>query len=177
MFQKGLTPIVIILILAAAICGYLIYSGKINLPQKQTQISKSDASPAPNGTGETANWKIYEDWYSARFSFKYPDGWSLHTEGGTIVEGKTLKESLKNFPSESYSDEYVMIKGKEVLIRDVINAGPAYGRVLEAYIPYETSSYIWLTGRKVGLENRKATDAEIKEFINIVSTLNIKPQN
>lgn len=84
MNQKGQALLVILLIAAAAF-GYLIYSGKINFSQKQVaQTSKSDASPVPTGTGETvyteatrtANWKTYTN-NKYNFSFKYPSDWVI----------------------------------------------------------------------------------------------------
>lgn len=77
--QKGFIPILIVLLTAAAIGGYLIYSGKINIPQKQVaQTLKSDASPAPTGDAETANWKTYiSDKYG--YSFQYPANLTIQT--------------------------------------------------------------------------------------------------
>lgn len=43
--QKGFTPLLIILLIAAVIGVYLLYSGKISLPQKQTP--SVSASPSP----------------------------------------------------------------------------------------------------------------------------------
>lgn len=74
--QKGLAPILIVLLIATAIGGYLIYSGKINLPQKQTTQTETL-------TGETANWKTYrgESVYtndgSSMFTIRYPSDWLL----------------------------------------------------------------------------------------------------
>lgn len=126
-------------------------------------------------TTDTSNWKTFEDWHSSRFSFKYPDGWSLHSEVVSMWPDKSFRENLKDLPFESYSEKYITNNGKEILIRDVIDAGQGYGRVIEARIPYIENGYIWLTGRKEGLENRKAMSTEIDEFIKIVSTLKIKP--
>lgn len=63
MSQKGLAPIIIVILIVAAIGGYLVYSGKINIPQKQTEISNVD---------ETANWKIYTN-DKHRFVIKHPN--------------------------------------------------------------------------------------------------------
>lgn len=65
MSQKGLAPIVIILLIAAGVGGYLIYSGKINLPQKQTLETKTSE------VNETTDWKTYSN-SSLGFSFSYP---------------------------------------------------------------------------------------------------------
>lgn len=75
--QKGFIPILIILLIVAAIGGYLIYSGKINLSQKQVaQTLKSDASSVLVGDAETVNWKMYTNTQYG-YSIKYPDNWYI----------------------------------------------------------------------------------------------------
>ncbi len=108
--QKGLASILIVLILAAATFGYLIYSGKINLPQKQVACTeesricpdgssvgrtgpkceftacpspKADASPAPTGAGETANWKTYA--IPNILTFKYPPSYVIRNSMPGVV--------------------------------------------------------------------------------------------
>lgn len=86
MSQKGLTPVVIVLLIAAAIGGYLVYSGKINLPQKQidqpvaeiyedevTKESESDSSE---------NWETY---MQDGVYLEYPNDWSTGKSGGGPV--------------------------------------------------------------------------------------------
>lgn len=85
--QKGLTPILIIIILAALVGGYLIYQNQpktIPAPQPTIQPSTTSvpsASPAgdsgaPNGAAETTNWKTYinDSW---DISLMYPQNYSL----------------------------------------------------------------------------------------------------
>lgn len=84
--QKGLAPIVIIILIAAAIGGFLVYSGKINLKQETTtQIAQPtptpDDSPVPNGTGETVGWKTYNDEKNG-YSIRYPKEWNLKSPSG-----------------------------------------------------------------------------------------------
>ena len=106
MNQKGLTPLLIVLLIAAAIGGYLLYSGKINLnntsstPVQTTQPSPAtDASPAPTGAGETANWKTYSDLINP-YTVKYPPDWAYASTtdsvkffppGADLVSGKSLE--------------------------------------------------------------------------------------
>lgn len=179
MKQHGLAPIIVVLLIALTIGGIFLYQRQtkpVAVPQTATQSSPSPvgASSAPKGDAETANWKTYKDWHSGRFSFRHPDNWSLHSETILMYSDKSLRANLKDLPFDSYSEKYLIIKGKEILIRDVINAGQGYGRVVEARIPYKNNSYIWLTGRKEDLEDRRATNLEIDEFIKIVSTLIFK---
>lgn len=77
MTQKGLAPILIVILIAAATFGYLIYSGKINV----NQIKPSPAYRSPDGTtmsknqnDETVNWKTFES-PTFGFSYKYPNDW------------------------------------------------------------------------------------------------------
>lgn len=66
MSQKGLAPILIILLIATAIGGYLIYSGKISLPQEQiSQNSTAD---------ETLNWKTYQ---MDNVTLRYPSDYAV----------------------------------------------------------------------------------------------------
>lgn len=79
--QKGFVGIIIlvvVLILAGLGGAYYFSKSQVSKPQiqnstiiSQTPQSIISASPAPAGTGETANWKTYvsED---KTFSFKYP---------------------------------------------------------------------------------------------------------
>lgn len=73
MKQKGLAPILIVLLIALAVGGYLLY-------QKQTKpVSISQSSPTPIASDETANWKIFNS--NLSFSFKYPQNfWITSSE-------------------------------------------------------------------------------------------------
>lgn len=114
--QKGLAPILIVLLIALGIGGYLIYQKQakpVSMPQQTTQSSPasssdsestiSAASPAPNGAGETANWKIYTDTQNG-FSLKYPSTWSFSgskflTEKGSeinlVIQEINLERAIK----------------------------------------------------------------------------------
>lgn len=78
--QKGLAPILIVILIALAVGGYLVYQKQTrpaSLPQPTTQPTLSpDASSAPTGNEETANWKSYTAMDNS-YSFKYPDQWYL----------------------------------------------------------------------------------------------------
>lgn len=85
--QKGLAPILIVFLIAAAVGGYLVYTNYSNnrnkivsqqtvqstpVPTSQNESSSSAASGAPNGAAETVNWKVQKGEY---YEFKYPDSW------------------------------------------------------------------------------------------------------
>ena len=72
--QKGHALLIVVLI-AAAIGGYFIYTNYSNNRTKVTPPTVTHSSPAPTGAGETANWKTYSNTslkYSVNYSFKYP---------------------------------------------------------------------------------------------------------
>lgn len=87
--QKGLVPLLIIIILAALVGGYLVYQNQTkptSQPVPQTTPSPSDASPAtgaggtsgaPNGDAETTNWKVYTN-TEYKYSFRYPPEWNVY---------------------------------------------------------------------------------------------------
>lgn len=73
MSQKGLTPITIVILIAAVLLGYLVYSGKIALPQKQ-------ASQSPITTSnETASWQTYSN-TKYGYELRYPSDWKTVKE-------------------------------------------------------------------------------------------------
>lgn len=43
-------------------------------PQPTSQVKSSSPTPEPNGSTETANWKVYTN-QKYKFSFKYPENW------------------------------------------------------------------------------------------------------
>lgn len=99
MEQKGLAPIVIVVLMAVlAVGGYLIYKlprTVTPLPTPQTTPAPSPTpspSPAPTGTKETADWKIYSN-PKLGYSVKYPKSWYLSEhDWGSIIENKKTLE-------------------------------------------------------------------------------------
>lgn len=69
--KKNLTSIVIVLLIAAVISGYLVYFEKINLPQKVNQAPTSTSV-----TDKTSNRKVYTN-TKYGYSVKYPDNWYI----------------------------------------------------------------------------------------------------
>lgn len=104
MKQKGLAPIIIVLLIAAAIGGFLIYSGKINLNQTTTQVAQPSPTPGasgvPTGDAETANWKTYTN-SEYKFSFKYPENWNniIPSEGIDSLYSVQLSDGTRRGPN------------------------------------------------------------------------------
>ncbi len=92
MKQRGLAPILIILLIAAAIGGYLVYSGKINTSKKQVvQTPKVD---------DTANWKTYTNNIYG-YTLKYPSEWEYKFGKGNkaqIIFGSSPVELRTDVP-------------------------------------------------------------------------------
>lgn len=100
--QKGLAPIVIVLLIAAALGGYLIYqnqSKSVTTPAEQTETSKVDEA----GDWETFTNKKYG------YSFKYPDGMSPYSDVWVPAEESPLIETIifHKMTPEYQGPEYV----------------------------------------------------------------------
>lgn len=87
--QKGLAPILIVLLIALGIGGYLIYQKQakpVAVPQQTSESTpvpaptfestNSVASSSPNGAGEFANWKTYTN-TKYGFIVNYPSDWKV----------------------------------------------------------------------------------------------------
>ncbi len=98
-YQKGIAPILIVILLAALVAGYLIWSGYSNnrtkpIPTTQTaqvtnppSTSTSTATPSSSQTpNETTNWKIYVS-KERGFSIEYPPDYDLRVGKIAYVDG------------------------------------------------------------------------------------------
>lgn len=96
--QAGLAPIVLVLLMAAlAVGGYLIYSrqAKFTPPQQTTQPSPSPVTTSvpndtgvnsePSGSAETTNWKTYTS-SKLNLSFKYPSNFSYKEDTNNATQ-------------------------------------------------------------------------------------------
>ena len=84
MTQKGLAPILIVLLIALGIGGYLIYtnySNNFTKPAKYVQITPTPTEST--SIAETANWKTYTN-NEYKFSLKYPPEYAVKGEGKII---------------------------------------------------------------------------------------------
>lgn len=110
MKQKGQSPILIIVgILVVGLIGGAYYLGT-QKSQNQTPVATQtpqpstppDASPAPTGAGETANWKTYNNitpgW---GFSIKYPSNLIIEMDSNFKRYGLNFMGIfLRNYPAE-----------------------------------------------------------------------------
>lgn len=72
--EAGFIPILIVILIAAAVGGYFVYKNyqtKTPAPTAPPTTS-STPQPSPSPINETANWKTYT---GNRYSFSYPNGW------------------------------------------------------------------------------------------------------
>ncbi len=78
--QKGLVPVLIVLILTGALIlasgAYYLGTKKIPTSQISQTTPTPEFSPAPTGTAGTNNWKTYIN-TKRGYSFKYPDSYQL----------------------------------------------------------------------------------------------------
>lgn len=116
MYQKGIVPIVIILLIAAVIGGYLIYQKQFKSTpsakyQQTTQSSVSPtskasvtkpASPNPSSAqtsiDQTDNWLIYED-SKYPLSFKYPTDWLVNSKDEQGYDQRIISLAKKDTPT------------------------------------------------------------------------------
>ncbi len=96
MRQKGQTGIFILVGILAlvVVAGGAYYFGKSTAPKflpapvvtsQILQLTPTpDASPAPTGAGETANWKTYTD-NTENFTIKYPESWSVQRLKNQVI--------------------------------------------------------------------------------------------
>lgn len=78
--QKGIAPILVVILIAVAVGGYLLYQNQtkpVVVPQLVTQPSSSPvANPVSTDSAEIANWKTYTD-KNFGYSVDYPDNWQV----------------------------------------------------------------------------------------------------
>lgn len=111
--QKGLAPIaIVILITALVVGGYLFYSSQTKptlTPRSTTQTTSPSStptvSPVPNGTGETANWKIYTEPENV-FSIKYPNNWKLSLSNPISLQSSGKKDIKFSGPEGEFSIQW-----------------------------------------------------------------------
>ncbi len=93
--QKGLAPILIVLIVAALVGGYLIYTNYSNNRIKtvsQHQVSTSQTPqpiPQASSSAETSNWKTYTN-SQDKYMFNNPSNWKLKEEPIAKGESRTV---------------------------------------------------------------------------------------
>ncbi|MBI2085865.1 hypothetical protein HYT74_00830, partial [Candidatus Daviesbacteria bacterium] len=89
MKQKGLAPILIVLLIALAVSGYLIYQKQtkpVSVSQQTTQLTSTSspvatANPESSDSAEVASWKTYDN---KIYSLKIPPDWKINSGVGGI---------------------------------------------------------------------------------------------
>ncbi|MBI2085838.1 hypothetical protein HYT74_00695 [Candidatus Daviesbacteria bacterium] len=104
MKQKGLAPILIVLLIALGIGGYLTYQKQIKPVAAPQQVTQSIPTPSSNPESfvstEFANWKTHAD-QKYNFTIKYPVTFS-HKNKTTNKDGKTINIDMwaENYTSK-----------------------------------------------------------------------------
>lgn len=113
MNQKG-HVLLIFLLIAAAVIGYLIYSGKINLTKTQTPPT---SSPSPSASDNTSTWKTYIE-RSGGFSLRYPPDWEVlpgannNLEPALIISSPIATPTQETGPTDADSKYYLTLSYK-----------------------------------------------------------------
>lgn len=123
--SKGFAPILIVVMIAALVGGYLLYQNQTKpTPLPTTQLTSTPtSSPESTNSAETTNWKTYtnKDNY---FSFKYPPMF-------TVTEKKETFESNNNNGRKMTNNQYFysFSTGK------IINGNPDFSGFLVTIFP------------------------------------------
>lgn len=99
MREKGFAPILIIILMAILIGGYLVYSGKINLNKSQPTSNQTTQSSATS-KDESVNWKTYNS-PDGLYTFKYPESsnWYFYQGAsnlGGYIAGVVCRNNCSN---------------------------------------------------------------------------------
>lgn len=190
--QKGLSPILIVLLITAIIGGYLIYSGKINLNKSQlTPVQTTQPSPSD----ETANWKTYSN-LESNYSIKYPNILNYRTSNYQREDRKVnadifspvdqsyeitiisySKEAIPSleFNATTTNEKLINISGQKVKRKEGIEVVSEKGTVIHVGpIEHPDRNYliIYTSGNNIAEENSLRTFDQMLstfKFIQLIS--------
>ena len=115
--QKGLAPILIVILIALAIGGYLIY-------QKQFKVVPAlQQTVQPSPVDETANWKTYTS-SSYSFSLKYPNDWIIGERKSSVASkylNLYLRPNSLSVGDLEYGAISVVVEKSELNLEDFVN--------------------------------------------------------
>lgn len=109
MSQKGQTGVLILIgiLIIALVAGGAYYFGRQTGPKLQTtptpNASPANASPVPNGTGETANQKTYTT-TKYGYLFKYPTNWKVTENSSGPVQLSITSPDFSTSPGGEAGD-------------------------------------------------------------------------
>lgn len=98
--KKGFAPILIVILLTAAVGGFLIYT---NLPAGRQGSSNSQTKPNPSPTTQSSFLDEAEDWKTYtnteyKYTLKYPPDWTVEAQDNSDVN--TFPAPLFNSPCD-----------------------------------------------------------------------------
>lgn len=149
MSQKGLAPIVIVVLIALGIGGYLVYQDKVSNP------SVINATPLPTvypSTDETTNWKTHTN---TKYSLEYPDNWIIKEAGS----GNQIRLFPPNTDPEGIGYKIwilVLNKNKGVNISDPVGAKE---QIANKVYEYKTADIIIDGIKGASIENEVLPDS------------------
>lgn len=155
--QKGLAPILIIIILAASLVGgYLVYINYSNNQNKTIPplIPQSTPQPLPTPTDETTKWKTYTN-IDRSYSFKYPSNIWISSEEFIKPGGKAEEQEqviVDNVPLVDGVASISVIERGKTLQQNLIEFTNAY---IKEYSEFKMSTF-----KNITVDNRPAIYAE-----------------
>ncbi|EKD57318.1 MAG: hypothetical protein ACD_57C00345G0005 [uncultured bacterium] len=134
-------------------------------PSVQAQPSPiSDAGREPNGSAETANWKIYENKY---FVFKYPPNW-FYESPSWLPQEENVSFFMEGTKADHSDGDH---KGNEVFIFGFGAQGDTVDKIRKDYYP---------NAKEITVASRKAIKISESHVIISISSdriMNISGQN
>ena len=174
--QKGFIPVLILIgiLVLVGIAGGAYYLGSSGKPQQTvshpqptpqptsvSQPSPTDASPAPNGAGETTNWKTYkEDNY--KFLVRYPETWII------------TSYDYKKFPVASSDQQQLIVSFANKISEGITLGDKERIEINIAYVKPKVSFNEFLDQRKNEAEASVPKPVEIIDSETVVSEISAR---
>lgn len=169
--QKGLAPILIVLLIAAVIGGYLLYSGKINLNQTTQPSPTTNVSPAPTGDAETANWKTYTN-TKYKYSFKYPSHYNF-LDAELMSQSTTNDEFMVSFLKYSSNEaQKYKINNREEAFYDYFGVVVQGGNCSSLTTPGNVVTIDGVSGKKYTGSSSTFADPQFGDILVLVNKNN-----
>lgn len=184
--QKGLAPILIILLIALGIGGYLIYQKQtkpVAVPQQTSEPTPVSASNSKStNSAETANWKTYDN---SKLSISYPSSWLVDDSALDITfKSSDYLMSSQGFPQKGFSVILFVGKmpftGNQGLVSITKTQWLGDDATLQVY-KYEANDLVFTTKHNnityqmvMTASSDVVRDANKEVFLKVANTLKIK---
>lgn len=109
--QKGLAPLIIVILIALAVGGYLIYQKQLKSVLISQPTFTPVASPVASNSAETAHWKVFNS-KRYQYSFQYPASMEVINGGMGLRDITEESRVLVDYPgikNNSYSGPWSIV--------------------------------------------------------------------